>query len=283
MNGNKKKCLFVCCTGAAVNLILFLIKLYIGLSSNSISIYADSLNNAADTAVCAALCLGFGLIDTQRTEKYPFGKGKTEELMSFLISAVVLFTGAAFFYISLEKVFYPVPIWYSTFYAYIIAATAAVKLALFVFFNSESKKLGSDVIKGLRTDSLLDFFITLCTLISFTLTEYTGICVDGFGGLIISAILTVEGFKSLKDSWSMIIGRRDSEKCEKAKTIFDRYTSITLYAIECHSYGTVSVYTASTDGIDSESLIKIQNDFSNELNAEIFVNCNSERNVNNEG
>ena len=37
--------------GICVNLCLFMVKLYVGISTNSISIYVDSLNNALDSVV----------------------------------------------------------------------------------------------------------------------------------------------------------------------------------------------------------------------------------------
>ena len=41
--------LVVCAIAFSVNLLLFFIKLYIGLRSNSISIYSDAVNNLFDS------------------------------------------------------------------------------------------------------------------------------------------------------------------------------------------------------------------------------------------
>ena len=45
--------------GICVNLCLFMVKLYVGISTNSISIYVDSLNNALDSVVCIIALVGF--------------------------------------------------------------------------------------------------------------------------------------------------------------------------------------------------------------------------------
>ena len=47
--------------GICVNLCLFMVKLYVGISTNSISIYVDSLNNALDSVVCIIALVGFWL------------------------------------------------------------------------------------------------------------------------------------------------------------------------------------------------------------------------------
>ena len=143
VNSNIKKRIIAVSIGAGVNLLLFFVKLYIGLSSNSVAIYADSLNSLTDSAVCIAAAIGFKLSGEKPCSKYPFGKGRAEELTELIISAVILVSGCAFFYISFERILYPVPVWYSSVYATVIAATAAVKLALSFYFSKISKKFNS--------------------------------------------------------------------------------------------------------------------------------------------
>ena len=240
-----KKRIAVAAVGAGVNLMLFFIKLYIGLSANSIAIYADSLNSLADSAVCIAAILGFLLLSSKVSKKYPFGTGKAEELLDLLISAVILFTGCAFAYISFERLLYPVPIWFSALYAIIIASTAAVKLGLVFFFKTISKKLGTNSINGIATDSLLDFFITLCTLISFTLTPCIGYSLDGIAGIIISIILIIQGIKMTVAACGSLIGKRDGKTCEKARKILESHSEIeSVLDIQCHSYGETKIFTA---------------------------------------
>lgn len=260
MSDITKKRIAAVSTGAAVNLLLFFIKLYVGLSSNSVAIYADSLNSLTDFGICIAVIVGFCLGNSKKTEDYPFGKGKAEELTELLISAVILVSGAAFAYISFERILYPVPVWHSSLYVVIIAAAAAAKLALSFFFAKTSKKFGSDAMKGISTDSRLDFFITLCTLISFTLSSETGFSVDGIAGVIISIVLIAEGIKSLCRSIGRVIGKRNDEICERAKEIIGLNKSvISVEEIQYHSYGEKGVFTAEirTDCSTAEEFEKL--------------------------
>ena len=245
MKNTLRKRICVVAVGAAVNILLFFVKLYIGLSTNSVAIYADSLNSLTDFAVCIAVIIGFWLSASQKTEEYPFGKGRAEELTELLISAVILASGGVFAYLSFERIMYPVPVWYSSLYAVIIAATAAVKLLLSFVFAKMSKKLCSDAIKGIAADSGLDFFITLCTLISFSLSSETGFSVDGIAGVIISILLIAEGIKALHSAFAKILGKQNNGICDRAKSIIQ-----TDEAVECvekirrHSYGESGVFNA---------------------------------------
>ncbi len=240
-----KKRIAVATAGAGVNLLLFFVKLYIGLSVNSVAIYADALNSMADCAVCIAAIIGFYLVSASKSEEYPFGLGKSEELINILISVVILITGGAFAYISLERLMYPVPVWYSSLYAAVIALTAAVKLGLVFFFRYSAKKLGSDSMKGISTDSLLDFFITLCTLISFTISSAADFSFDGAAGMIISIILIAEGIKMTVSASKTAIGRRNDTVCNSARALLESENEVEkVIDIQCHSYGETKIFTS---------------------------------------
>lgn len=144
-----------------------------------------------------------------------FVAARLERLLSLLLSLAVTFVGLAFAYSSIERFMYPTPIWFSVKFAVLIAVTAVAKLLLFFFFRYQHKKSDSPVIKVMSTDSLLDFFITLTSLLSFTLTRYTEFAVDAVFGLIISVIVTVNAVRLLHTSICGTIGfvkERDREK-----------------------------------------------------------------------
>ena len=118
----------ICSLGIVFNAVLFFTKLYVGLSSNSISIYSDSVNNLFD-CLCAtvSLCLLLSVIKSNSFSKKAL-YGRTEYLLSFCLCVVVFLTGAIFLYSSLERLMYPTPIWYTDKYFYILLSTAVCKL-----------------------------------------------------------------------------------------------------------------------------------------------------------
>lgn len=231
--------------GAGVNLLLFFAKLYIGLSTNSIAVYADSLNSLTDFGVCTAAAVGFFVASVAPDKNYPYGRGRAETLTELLVAAVIFASGFAFAYMSFERVLYPVPVWYSSLYAVIIAVTASVKLAMALLFLKASKKLGSDAVKGIAADSGLDFMITLCTLISFVLSPKAGFSVDGIAGILISLVLIVQGINAFRIALGKVLGKRNSKLCEEAeKFIGAEFPSIKINELHHHAYGERGVFTA---------------------------------------
>lgn len=272
-----KKIIAASCIGAAVNLILFFTKLYIGLSVNSVAIYADALNSALDCGVFLASAGVYSFFLSGK-KNYPFGADKAEELLEFIISVVILIAGAGFAYASAERIMYPVPVWYSSLYAIIIAGTAAVKLLMVLFFKAYGKKTKSPVISGFTTDSTLDFFITLCTLLSFTLSQYLSFSADGIAGIIISIALIVQGVRSTVSAVRRLMGKRDNALCNRIKEILESEENVTeVCELECHSYGETKIFTAKikTNCETAEEIYrlteKIENKVSRENNSRIFI------------
>lgn len=263
---------------AAINIALFFIKLYIGLSTNSVAIYADSLNNLLDFGVCLTAVIGLAMMNRKKSENYPFGTGKSEDLIEFIISVAIIVSGAYFGYTSFERIMYPMPIWFSVQYAVIIATTALIKLILAIYLKTNQKKNSSGIIRGIAADSLMDFFITLCSLVSFTLANRMGYSVDGIAGIIISIAMTVQGIKSAIHSCSSIIGKNDTEICEKAESIIIADSLVSnVFSVSYHKYGYNKVFTAEIEtGCQTAQEIKeltkrLEAAFEKEMKAGIYI------------
>lgn len=264
-------------TGIAANLLLFLVKLYVGISTNSISIYVDSLNNAADSVVCLIALVGFSLA-VKTSADYPFGLGRAEDLTGFITAVVILITGAAFAYVSMERILYPAPVWFSIKYACLIGTTAAVKLALGFYYRQKNKRHASPVLQGLWLDSLLDFFITLATIMSFTLTAVLEYPVDGYFGLAISLLLLVSGVRSCAASFACLLGRRDNAACSAAQALLERDDEVAeVLNVQCHKYGRRRAFSAdlAVSCTQAAQVVELENrlcrQFCSELSADLSV------------
>lgn len=222
----------------SVNFILFFIKFYIGLRTNCLCIYTDSLNNFADTAAGLLALFGFYLISRPATKKYPYGKGRVEYAASFLIAIFMTGAGLAFAYGSVERFFAPAPIWFFERYAVIIGITCVIKLIMGFIFSRFYRKYKSPVTKALMLDSFTDCGITLVSLISFTLSNYTEFVVDAYLGILISLIIAVLGIKLAVSSFGNLIGATDETlTAEIEKTVKSIDSEIKVIDISVHNYG----------------------------------------------
>lgn len=214
-----KRIIPVCFIAFFVNLILFAVKLYIGLSSNSISIYSDGINNLFDSlsgilsVICLMLFAGKGDLFSK------IRSAKTEQLLSFVLSVLVGIAGFVFLYSSLERLMYPTPVWFQLKFLYIVIATALIKLLMFFFLRYSYKKSGSDIIKIIAYDSLLDFFITAVTVITLFVSAKGVYAVDSFCGIVISVMILVSAFKLIKESTGKLMSIPEKGKREAIEEI----------------------------------------------------------------
>lgn len=222
----------------SVNFILFFVKFYIGLRTNCLCIYTDSVNNLADTLSGILAMLGIYLISRPATKKFPYGKGRAEYAAGFLMAIFMTGAGFVFAYSSIERFFAPTPVWFFVKYAVIIGVTCLVKLILGFVFAKLYKKSKSPVTKALMLDSFTDCGITLVSLISFTLTNYTEFIIDAYLGLFISIVIAILGIKLTVSSFGSLMGAADEKlikKIEEAVKSID--SNVKIVSISVHNYG----------------------------------------------
>lgn len=190
---------FVC------NLMLFAVKLYVGLASGSISIYSDGINNFFD-CLSGALAVGaFVALGRIRNEEGEKIVRRTQSLLSFVMSVIVAFSGFYFTYNSLERFVYPTPVNYLEKYLYLILGTTVAKLMMIFVFRYLGKKADSPVIKVMAVDGVLDFFVSGITVLTLILTKSGGYAYDAVAGVVIGVIITVGAIKLVVSSVKQII------------------------------------------------------------------------------
>ena len=184
---------------------MFLLKLYVGLSSNSISIYSDGINNLLDSlsGILATVCFLWAVRRTEENkEKVLF---RTEALVSFIMSLAVVFSAICFGYNSLERFMYPTPVWYSHKYFFIILFTLIVKIIMLIVFRIIKKKTTSPITEIFAFDGMLDVFISSITLLTLMLAKNGTYSADAIIGVIISIFMITGSIKLLVSSIKNII------------------------------------------------------------------------------
>lgn len=220
MKRNDKITVITCAAAFALNVALFSVKLYVGLSANSISIYSDAVNNMFDSlsGLVAFICFAALLSSTSEAARAIIKK--SEQFFSFVMSVIILLTGLYFAYNSLERLFYPTPISYLTHYLVLLMITVAVKLIMFFAYSGVYRITGSPIIKVMAADSILDFFITLATVMSLTVSQYAEFAIDAVFGIVISIALIISALKLAKKSGAVMLDFVGSEKREETEEIF---------------------------------------------------------------
>lgn len=187
--------------GVLANFCLFLAKLYVGISANSLAIYCDAINNLGDTLSCIVAILGFVLIKKMNERK----SNRTQSLFTLFISLVIAGSGIYFVYNGIDRLLYPTPVSYTKKYAIIIILTVFAKIIMGIMYYLFNKKEKSTVLKALVMDSFLDCFVTIFALMSLFLITKINFAVDGIFAIITGTMITVSAIKEIVDDSKFLI------------------------------------------------------------------------------
>lgn len=187
--------------GVIFNTVLFFAKFYVGISTNSLSIYCDAINNLGDTFACLIAVLGFFLARKVTELK----SQKIQSLCTFVISLIIAATGAYFVYNGLQRLMYPLRIAYSEEYAYIIIATVFAKILMGLMYMAFNKKASSPVLKAMILDSFLDCAVTIFALMGLFLITNVNFAADGIFAIIIGTAVTVSAVKNTIEQSKFLI------------------------------------------------------------------------------
>ena len=93
--------------GIVVNVVLFSIKITVGLIVDSIAVIADAFNNLSDAASSIVTILGFKLSRIPADKEHPFGHGRMEYISALIVAFMVMLVGVQFIKSSFERILKP--------------------------------------------------------------------------------------------------------------------------------------------------------------------------------
>lgn len=277
--------------GIVTNLILFLIKLVIGIIANSVTIMADAFNNLSDFGSCIVTIIGFKLASKPADKEHPYGHARYEYVTGIIVSLLMLVMGVIFAKTSIEKIFAPeeIKVGIETYTVLIVAILG--KVLQMVVYLDFAKSIKSSTIKATAMDARNDILTTLTVLITMIVMGIFKINIDAYMGLLVSGFIILSSINSLKDTINPLLGNVPSkEKVEKIKEkILSHKEIIGIHDLRIHSYGEQNDFvTVHAEVPDTMNIVEaheiadiVEREFKEELNIDLTIHIDP-LNVNDE-
>ena len=232
--------------GIICNVILFSVKLAIGLVIHSISVMADAFNNLSDAASGVISFAGVKMANRPADKEHPFGHGRYEYIAALIVSFLVLQVGFSCFKSSFEKIIHPEAVQFNSVLAGILGISILVKVWLGLFNRKLGKRIRSSVMRATAADAFGDVLITSATVISVLVGAATGWKIDGYVGLVVSIFVLLSGFNIAKDTLKPLIGEAvTKEEHERIARFVEDFDGIVgTHDLIVHKYG--PSYTMAT-------------------------------------
>ena len=225
--------------GIGLNILLFFGKWLAGTISGSIAITADAFNNLSDAGSSIITLIGFRLSGQEPDPEHPFGHGRMEYISGLLVSVAILVMGFELIGSSIGKLRSPEPIESSALVFGILIASILVKLYMFFYNHSLSKKIESAAMKATSVDSLSDTVATTLVLIATLISKYTGLLLDGWFGILVGLFILYTGGSTLKETIDLLLGRPPKQEfIDEVKEIVLGHSMVHgVHDLIVHDYG----------------------------------------------
>ena len=196
--------------GAAVNTLLFGVKLAVGLLSASVAVTADALNNLMDAAAALFTLLGFRLAAAPPDARYPCGRGRAEYLLSLGMAVLIAVVGCSLLKSSFLRILHPEPVCFSPPLFAALLLTIPLKLWLAAFNRGLGRYIGSTALLAVAADSRNDALATAAVLFAAAVARLTGLRLDGWMGLLVALFIIGSGLGIGKSALPPLLGAADT-------------------------------------------------------------------------
>lgn len=267
--------------GIIINSILFLIKFSVGMLVGSIAISADAFNNLSDAGSSVITIIGFKMANKPADSEHPFGHGRIEYLSALLVAFMVMFVGVQFVKSSIQRILNPEEIVFEFVPFILLLVSIGFKVWLAYFNKFIGNKINSSALKASATDALGDVFTSSTVVISFLLSKFTSLPIDGYIGVLVALAILYAGFSLVKETINPLLGEAPDPElvnsiCEKILS-YDHITGV--HDLIVHNYGPGRVISSIHAEIPADINImeihniidKAEREISKELNIHLVI------------
>lgn len=225
--------------GIVSNLLLFAIKLIVGIFSSSVAVTADAMNNLSDAASAIVTLIGFRLAEKPADEHHPYGHARYEYLSGLAVAALIIVIGFELAKSSVEKIFSPAPVSFTVPALLLLLLSVVIKLWLCLFNRTLGKHIASQTLMATAADSRNDVIATCAVLLSAVVSMLTDVSIDAFLGLGVACFILFSGVSLAKETISPLLGENASPELQELiiQVITEEAMVLGYHDLMVHDYG----------------------------------------------
>ncbi len=232
--------------GMCGNAVLFVLKLIIGISMNSISVISDAFNNLSDMGSSVVMIFSAKMSNKRPDKEHPFGHGRVEYLASLAVAVLILVVGVELMKSSVEKIFSPSSLHFNVILVGILLASLLVKVWLFVANRYMGRRIQSGVLLATAKDCLNDVMATGAIVIATIIGHLTKLPLDGYLGAGVALWILWGGIGIIRDVIDNLLGKAPEhelvQKIERLVLAGDGVEGV--HDLMVHDYGPGRIFAS---------------------------------------
>ncbi len=224
------------------SLLLFVVKMTLGVASGSVSIIANAFHLLSHLAGSVILVLTFWATTRPATAKNPFGHGRMEHVAPLVMSIFLFVSGIQLAEGSFHQVLVPHEIHYWKALPWILLASIVVKQWLSQFITYLGNRIKSHAILVNAFHHSIEAVMSLTVIGGLVASHnFHHPEIDGYIGILVSLWLVYLGFTHAKEAIVPLLGQAPSR--EMIKKIRETAKSVEgvedVHEIIVHDYGSL--------------------------------------------
>lgn len=225
--------------GILCNILLFLMKLFVGMATNSIAVISDAFNNLSDTGASVISLASSKLSGRRPDEGHPYGHGRAEYVASLLVAVLIILFGLELLGSSAGKIINSNEVSLNAVSVMLLIFTVIVKLWMWSYNRYMGYKINSPVLFAASKDSLNDVIATSAVVVAALISPYVRFPIDGIAGAAVSLLILWTGYEIARDTIDRLLGQRpDTELAEHIKAmVLDNDMVLGVHDLMVHDYG----------------------------------------------
>ena len=225
--------------GIATNILLFVVKLVLGLLSGSIAVAADAVNNLTDAGSSLITMFGFRMSEKPADEKHPFGHARMESISGLIVSCLVTAIGLELLKSSIERIITPAETTYSVVSVVILGLTVLLKLYQWAVYRTGGKKIASEALLASAADSRGDVIATSVVVLGAIVGLYSDLHIDACLGCAVALYIIISGIKLVIETADPLVGTAPDPAFVSAlsKKLLSYDGVLGIHDLAVHNYG----------------------------------------------
>ena len=176
----------------AINAILAIFNVIVGLLSGSLAIVSDAVHSLTDSISGFLIVICEKLASHHKLTTY---RAKIERFTTILIALVIIVVGIHILIESIEKIFVPEEVEYSIPTIIVLVASIATKYLLARYLKTTGKSVKSNVLIASGAETLNDTWISVAVLVSAIIYLIWQIDIEAYISIIIAVIILKIGLE----------------------------------------------------------------------------------------
>jgi cation diffusion facilitator family transporter len=193
------------------NIFLFIIKVFVGIFSNSIAVISDAINSLNDIIASAAIMYSVKVSLKNPDKEHQFGHNAAQPISVFLISLFAGIVGIEVIKASIERILNPYTTRINLEVYIVLIVTVIIKLILMKYQSKIGNAYKSPGLKASAIDSMNDVLASSLSIIGVIGVQLGLRYIDGIAGIIIALFIFWSGFEIAKENIDYLMGKAADE------------------------------------------------------------------------